>query len=68
MKLSHQESWFISLKKSYREHKPQKAFAEKPSALTIRPFPAHNPMLLQGKDFEGFLPLSSNILAQEPEH
>lgn len=52
MKLSYQESWLVSLKKKkrkkYREYKSQKAFAEKPSALTIRPFPAHYLMLSQG--------------------
>lgn len=42
MELSYQESWFVSLKKKkYREYKSQKAFAEKPSALTIRSFPAY---------------------------
>jgi len=41
MELSYQESWFVSLKKKYREYKSQKAFAKKPSALTIRSFPAY---------------------------
>lgn len=58
MKLSYQESWFVSLK-NYREYKTQKAFAEKPSALTIRPFPVH---YCRCKDYREFLPVRQSPL------